>query len=143
MNDSDDCSDRIVEFDALKADPAHDVWSLGCVCYHILSGCSLFFTNNDDNIANDKELSNLYEFTDSFKTERLSIIKDNVQKNFISQMLMKGPIKRPTMARVLQHSYITGHTSTRFVGEAPGSSLNSIFLLYLTNSIGFALFLRL
>ena len=50
------------------------------------SGCSLFFANNEDNIASEKELKNLVEFTEEFKTERWNIMEKPVQRNLISQL---------------------------------------------------------
>ena len=120
IDSSDIGDDNFTLFDALPAHPSQDAWAFGAVLYNIFSGCSLFFGDNFDNLATEAELRNLSEFTDVFKAERLEKIEDKLQRNLVSQLLMKDPKKRPSMKVVLQHPYITGHAHGRLIGQKPG-----------------------
>lgn len=108
-------------YEVLIAHPSFDVWSLGCIFYQFCSGISLFKEVQDDNLSSDMEdpdsMLVLAAWSDEVKTRKLSKIADPQARNFVSQMLMKDPTKRPTVERLLDHPFLTGHAVTRMVGE--------------------------
>eukprot|EP01030_Chromulinospumella_sphaerica_P034607 gene34607-biopygen20653 len=73
----------------------------------------------DDNLRADDgadSLCHLAEWSDALKAHKLSVV-DPLARNLLSQMLMKDPAKRPTLARILEHPFVTGRQVSRSVGE--------------------------
>ena len=111
--------------DPLMAHGSFDVWSLGCVLYQLCSRdvLPLFAAGQDDNL--NSELSDsrnslwcLHDWTDKIKESKLLRIPDLRARNLVSQMLMKDPVKRPTLSRVLGHPFLSNDKSLgRMAGE--------------------------
>ena len=111
----------------VMADSSFDVWSLGCVMFHLTSGEPLFLSNGEDNL-DQENLRSLHDWTNEFKDMKLSKISDALPRNLVSQMLMRTASERSTLERVLAHPFLSGSTSvTRMVGEA---ATFDIFLSY-------------
>jgi serine/threonine protein kinase len=90
----------------VPASYTHDVWSFGIVLYQLFTGCSFFHADNNDNI-DEEQMKELFNFTEEFKQKKLSRITDLIARNLIAQMLSKDTTKRPTMARIMKHPFIT------------------------------------
>eukprot|EP01030_Chromulinospumella_sphaerica_P034340 gene34340-biopygen9396 len=108
-------------FGLLLADPSFDVWSLGCVFYTLFTDSQMLFPGGqDDNLRadlNPDSLFDLEEWSESLKTQKLSLVKDPLARNLLSQMLMKDPTKRPSLARILAHPFFTGRKVARLSGQ--------------------------
>jgi predicted Ser/Thr protein kinase len=85
-----------------------DMWSVGVICYVLLSGLSPFMGDSDVETFNN--ISGIaYDFDD----EAFDNISDEA-KNFISKLLVKFQNKRMTAYDCLQHSWLlTGEMSGR------------------------------
>jgi serine/threonine protein kinase/Leucine-rich repeat (LRR) protein len=105
-------------YDLVPASPAHDIWSLGAVLYQLCTGKSLFFSDSADNIE-EADMLVLMEFTDEFKSDRLSRVSDLLARNLIAQMLMKDPRRRPGVSQILSHPFLSGQHAPRMVGQEP------------------------
>jgi serine/threonine protein kinase len=117
----------------LQANPSFDVWSLGCIFYQLCSAAvqPLFQADRDDNISenidDDDSKWSLAEWSDEIKEQKLRKIAVNEARNLVSQMLSKDPKHRPTIARVLQHPFLTKLKVARLQGE---EAEHDIFLSY-------------
>ena len=109
----------------LLADPSFDVWSLGCILYHMCSedGKPLFDGGQDDNLSSSAfENDNLWvlaEWSSLTKAQKLIKVRSPIFANLISMMLHKDPHKRPSVERILAHPALTGRRVARMVGEVP------------------------
>lgn len=79
-----------------------DMWSVGCITYVLLSGCSPFYAEGL-NRSVGLILSAKFSFPDS---EWKHISSD--AKDFISQLLRVNPTERLTAHEALEHSWIIG-----------------------------------
>eukprot|EP01030_Chromulinospumella_sphaerica_P034420 gene34420-biopygen14413 len=107
-------------YDLLLADPSFDVWSLGCIFYQMCTDCRMLFQGGqDDNLRADDadSLFELAQWSDALKSHKLSLVQDDLARNLLSQMLMKDPAQRPSIARVLEHPFFTGRKVARLVGQ--------------------------
>ena len=121
------------DYDLLTAHPSFDVWSLGCILYQMCTPDvkPLFQGGQDDNLVGVcKGVDNLFalsEWSPDLKADKLADIPDKLARNLLSQMLHKDPLQRPSLARVLAHSLLSGKKVARLVGEKPKYE---IFLSY-------------
>lgn len=76
-----------------------DIWSLGCIVYTLLVGKPPFETN-DLKDTYKKIRHNDYSIPSSIPLEA---------RNFITKMLQSDPSKRPSMADILNDSYLTAY----------------------------------
>ncbi|KAM8858183.1 LOW QUALITY PROTEIN: myosin light chain kinase, smooth muscle-like [Synchiropus picturatus] len=83
-----------------------DMWSIGVICYILLSGLSPFMGDNDN-----ETLSNVTSATWDFEDEAFDEISDNA-KDFISNLLKKDMKTRLTCPQCLQHSWLNQDTNT-------------------------------
>jgi serine/threonine protein kinase len=90
---------------------------VGAVLYFLCTGETLFHCNCDDDITDQDQLLELFEFSQEFKKKRLSKISDNLCRNAISQLLVKDPLLRPTMARFIHHPFVSGRKAARYIYE--------------------------
>jgi hypothetical protein len=95
----------------------------------------LFQSGQDDNLLDDKtrpdNLFVLADWSDEVKDRKLSIIEDLTGRNLLSLMLMKDPLKRITLERILEHPFISGKNVVRMVGEEPAFE---VFISYRVDS---------
>ena len=103
--------------DRIPADPSQDMWSLGCVLYLLFTGSTLFQCTVDENMSVEDDLYVLYQWTESYKKKRLSVVTDRLARNMLSVLLMRDPSRRMSPRRALHHPFITGRHATRLVGE--------------------------
>jgi serine/threonine protein kinase/ankyrin repeat protein len=102
----------------LVASPSFDIWSLGVVLYELCTDETLFHSDGQDNI-DDEKLIQLYQWSDFFKESRLRKIQDPSARNLVAQLLTKDPSRRPSLSRALGHPFFTGKSFTRLVGQKP------------------------
>ncbi|KAG9511188.1 Myosin light chain kinase, smooth muscle [Fragariocoptes setiger] len=106
-------SPEVLSYD--RVTPAADMWSVGVICYVLLSGLSPFMGNSDlETMANVTKA--IYDFDDeSFDP----ISKD--AKDFIAKLLIKDPSKRLKPAECLKHKWLA---KTPARGKAPATKLS-------------------
>lgn len=135
-SDDDDVWDRpvlrglVAGPEPLHAAFSYDMWALGAILYNLFTDETLFHTTSFG-LMDDNQLQLLYDWTDSFKSERLSKIKNPEARNLVSRLLSKDPTSRPDASHVLAHPFLTGRRSARMVGEPPEYD---IFLSYRVDS---------
>ena len=112
-------------YDLLTAHPSFDVWSLGCILYQMCTPDvkPLFQGGQDDNLVGvRKGVDNLFalaEWSNELKADKLADVPDKLARNLLSQMLHKDPLQRPSLSRVLAHSFLSGKKVARLIGEKP------------------------
>ena len=112
-------------YELLTAHPSFDVWSLGCILYQMCNPDvkPLLQGGQDDNLVGvRKGVDNLFalsEWSSELKADKLADVPDKLARNLLSQMLHKDPLQRPSLARVLAHSFLSGKKVARLVGEKP------------------------
>ena len=110
------------------ARPSHDMWSFGCVLYHLFSGEALFHSNDEDNITDQATLARLMAWTAQTKRHKLLKINSLSARNLVSQLLCSLPSARPpTVEHILAHPFFTGRSPGRMIGSAPDFD---VFLSY-------------
>ncbi|XP_028662306.1 myosin light chain kinase, smooth muscle [Erpetoichthys calabaricus] len=83
---------------------ATDMWSIGVICYILVSGLSPFMGDNDN-----ETLANVTSATWDFDDEAFDEISDDA-KNFISSLLKKDMKRRLTCSQCLQHPWLQKDT---------------------------------
>jgi serine/threonine protein kinase len=83
-----------------RVTPAADMWSVGVICYVLLSGLSPFMGNSDLETMTNVTRA-IYDFDD----EAFDPISDEA-KDFIAKLLIKEPTKRLTPQQCLQHKWL-------------------------------------
>ena len=112
-------------YELLTAHPSFDVWSLGCILYQMCNEDvkPLFQGGREDNLVadltDDDNLFALAEWSPELKDKKLARVTDTMARNLLSQMLHKDPLQRPSLARVLTHSFLSGKKVARLIGEKP------------------------
>uniref|UniRef100_A0A8C9VA07 Myosin light chain kinase, smooth muscle n=1 Tax=Scleropages formosus TaxID=113540 RepID=A0A8C9VA07_SCLFO len=81
-----------------------DMWSIGVICYILVSGLSPFMGDNDN-----ETLSNVTSATWDFEDEAFDEISDEA-KNFISSLLKKDMKARLTCTECLEHPWLKQDT---------------------------------
>ncbi|XP_055069679.2 myosin light chain kinase, smooth muscle [Misgurnus anguillicaudatus] len=81
-----------------------DMWSIGVICYILVSGLSPFMGDNDN-----ETLANVTSATWDFEDEAFDEISDQA-KDFISSLLKKNMRARLTCAQCLEHSWLKQDT---------------------------------
>lgn len=83
-----------------RVTPAADMWSVGVICYVLLSGLSPFMGNSDlETMTNVTKA--IYDFDD----ESFEPISDDA-KDFIAQLLIKDPNRRLKPGDCLNHKWL-------------------------------------
>ncbi|XP_028993367.1 myosin light chain kinase, smooth muscle-like [Betta splendens] len=83
-----------------------DMWSIGVICYILLSGLSPFMGDNDN-----ETLSNVTSATWDFEDEAFDEISDTA-KDFITKLLKKDMKARLTCAQCFEHPWLKQDTNT-------------------------------
>uniref|UniRef100_A0A8C9U852 Myosin light chain kinase, smooth muscle n=1 Tax=Scleropages formosus TaxID=113540 RepID=A0A8C9U852_SCLFO len=81
-----------------------DMWSIGVICYILVSGLSPFMGDNDN-----ETLSNVTSASWDFEDEAFDEISEEA-KDFISQLLKKNLNARMTCARCFEHPWLKQDT---------------------------------
>lgn len=81
-----------------------DMWSIGVICYILVSGLSPFMGDNDN-----ETLANVTSATWDFEDEAFDEISDQA-KDFISSLLKKDMRARLTCAQCFEHSWLKQDT---------------------------------
>lgn len=116
-NEEDERADHI-PYDLVKASPAHDMWAIGCILFHLCSGETLFQANDEDDISSQKNLVDLLEWSHATKQERLAKISHPLAKNLVSQLLVLDSRKRlASIGHLLAHPFFSGHIVGRLLGD--------------------------
>lgn len=130
-------SDAEVDKELIIAHPSWDTWALGCILYQLCNehGRPLFEMDQDDNLFFEEgEIDNLeilYSWPDNVKQRKMLQILDPVARNLVSQLLYREDSKRPSLERVLAHSFLTSKSVARLPGEPANFD---IFLSYRVKS---------
>ncbi|ESO03258.1 hypothetical protein HELRODRAFT_191974 [Helobdella robusta] len=108
---------EVINFDPVTA--AADIWSIGVIAFITLSGFSPFLA--DDKQATLANVSRAeYEFDENyFKTT------SHLAKDFIQNLLVKNPRKRPTATECLEHPWINVKLFFRLISSSSTSSSSS------------------
>ncbi|KAA3677570.1 myosin-light-chain kinase [Paragonimus westermani] len=80
--------------------PAADMWSVGVICYVMLSGLSPFMGDSQG-----ETLANIMRVTYDFNYPEFDEISEGA-RDFIRKLLIKDPRKRMTALECLEHSWI-------------------------------------
>ncbi|GAV09499.1 hypothetical protein RvY_19031-2 [Ramazzottius varieornatus] len=89
---------EVINYDPIT--PASDMWSVGVICYILLSGLSPFMGDDDT-----ETLSNVTNAEWDFEDECFDTISDDA-KDFITNLLVKRADKRMTAAECLNHKWL-------------------------------------
>ncbi|KAH9494793.1 hypothetical protein Btru_020630 [Bulinus truncatus] len=89
---------EVVNFDPIF--PATDMWSVGVICYVLLSGLSPFMGESES-----ETLSNVTMARWDFSAEEFESIS-NEAKDFITKLLVKDPRKRISASDCLEHQWL-------------------------------------
>lgn len=89
-----DESNESKAYEFVIADPSIDAWSLGIVVFFLLTNSTFFQCDSvSENISNQEDLKNLFQFVDKFKLKQLAKIKDVQAQNLVFNLLNKDPLK--------------------------------------------------
>lgn len=132
---------RLVECEErkVKGECSFDMWSLGCVLFHMCSkdNSPLFQGDNYDSLATEHvdgsdSIFVLYCWCDEMKERKLDKVENVLARNLISQLLWKDPTKRCSMGRLFQHPFLSGSTKVaRLLGQRPKAD---VFISYRVES---------
>eukprot|EP00092_Neocalanus_flemingeri_P102821 GFUD01131530.1.p1 GENE.GFUD01131530.1~~GFUD01131530.1.p1 ORF type:complete len:330 (-),score=76.47 GFUD01131530.1:85-1074(-) len=89
---------EVVNYDAI--DTATDLWSVGVLCYILLSGYSPFLGDTEADTS-----ANITRGTFDFDCDEFDIISEN-GKDFITQLLKNKMSKRMTASQCLDHGWL-------------------------------------
>ena len=101
------------------ATAAVDAWGLGATLFRLLQCATLVHATDADDARGDPELLSVARWSEGARGAALSAVGDVRARNLLSQLLHADPSARPSMARVLQHPYLTGREALRLPGDAP------------------------
>jgi len=119
---------RRYDVNPLSASISYDMWALGALLYNLCTGQTLWQSSVEDNIVNDRDLLDLFEWSAETKQSKLSKMTNPLARNLISQLLSKDRDHRPDVAHVLSHPFITGHLAPC---RLPGQRANfDVFISY-------------
>ncbi|XP_052801003.1 myosin light chain kinase family member 4-like [Mya arenaria] len=80
--------------------PSTDMWSIGIICYILLSGLSPFLGESEE-----ETIANITEAKWDFKAEEFESVSAEA-KDFISRLVLKTPSDRMTTTECLEHKWL-------------------------------------
>ncbi|XP_013419371.1 titin homolog isoform X2 [Lingula anatina] len=89
---------EVISYDHVT--PATDMWSVGVICYILLSGLSPFMGDNDA-----ETLASVTRAEWDFDDDSFDEISDNA-KEFITKLLLKRPEKRMSVHQCIDHPWL-------------------------------------
>ncbi|GMI37051.1 hypothetical protein TeGR_g11827 [Tetraparma gracilis] len=93
-------------FHTLAASKSLDVWSLGCMLFHMCASMSLFPVNRDDDMAYPQGLQDAARWTiDDMQGSLAQHIEDPAAADLLGHMLHPEPSQRWTTAKILDHIF--------------------------------------
>ncbi|XP_074550631.1 myosin light chain kinase, smooth muscle [Halichoeres trimaculatus] len=95
---------EVINYEAISY--ATDMWSIGVICYILLSGLSPFMGDNDN-----ETLSNVTSATWDFEDEAFDEISDTA-KDFITNLLKKDMKARLSCPQCFEHTWLKQDTNT-------------------------------
>lgn len=95
---------EVINYEAISY--TTDMWSIGVICYILLSGLSPFMGDNDN-----ETLSNVTSATWDFEDEAFDEISDTA-KDFITNLLKKDMKARLTCPQCFEHTWLKQDTNT-------------------------------
>ncbi|KAL3938522.1 MAG: hypothetical protein SGBAC_006589 [Bacillariaceae sp.] len=96
-------SEKFSMYDLVLADSSFDVWSFGVLLYTMCSKEPLFRVNNDDDITDGNSMRQLHHWGEyDVETILERNIQDTAAKALLKKILQRDPLKRPSMASILQ-----------------------------------------
>eukprot|EP01042_Synura_sphagnicola_P000569 gene569-615_t len=110
----------------LKADPAQDLWALGCILYLLCTGSTLFQATVQDNMSDESDLEVLYNWSSLTKKNKLSSVADRHARHLISLLLTKEPCRRIPISDILNHPFLTRHVLHSSMKLHPCSSAHGV-----------------
>uniref|UniRef100_T1JHX9 Uncharacterized protein n=1 Tax=Strigamia maritima TaxID=126957 RepID=T1JHX9_STRMM len=108
---------EIINYDPIT--PATDMWSVGVICYILLSGLSPFMGENDSETFNNITIAE-FDFDDDAFTD---ISKQ--AKNFVTKLLVKKIEKRMTAQECLRDQWLAQQERTMSTLQLSTSNLKS------------------
>jgi len=93
-------SPEVVNYEFI--DLATDMWSVGVICYILLSGFSPFVGESDEETS-----ANITSGRYDFDCDEFDIISDNA-KDFINELLQNSMVTRMTATECLAHPWLVG-----------------------------------
>ncbi|KAF0694395.1 Aste57867_14735 [Aphanomyces stellatus] len=105
------CRDRdpsTLPYSLIKASPAIDIWSFGCMMYQMLSSAELIPTDINQNVVAN-HLKTAATWTHEKLRQRIeTFIPNEVAQDLVLRLLQVDPRDRISMKEVLEHPYFTG-----------------------------------
>jgi serine/threonine protein kinase len=111
-------------YSLVPAAVSHDVWSMGMVLFELFTGFPFFLADVDENL-DQEDMRDLLNFEDGYKFDKLKAIKQPLARNFLSEILVRDPAKRPTMDTILMHPFMTGEFKRKV-----GAELHDVVIAY-------------
>ena len=107
----------------LATSPAQDAWAFGATLFAMLTGATLLHADAADNaVGGSVALAQLAEWSDASRAAALARAAPFGREacSLLSQLLQREPSKRPALARMLTHPYLSGRPAAgRLPGEDP------------------------
>jgi len=90
----------------MKAQRTIDIWQFGTLLYRAMAGKDLFPANDHDNLADVRDLTKIYHWTDATKEDKLADVNDHEARELLYKILCKDPRMRPqSFKTVLQDDF--------------------------------------
>eukprot|EP01034_Spumella_vulgaris_P040686 gene40686-50340_t len=113
---------ELLPYELVEASAAIDVWSFGVLLFHMVSDDKkpLLPVTLDNDIERDVDIfTKAVTWTDASLREEIAcrVNTDHAASSLLMDILRVDPKNRPTMAKILQHSYFKSETSGQALDE--------------------------